>query len=533
MEQCSLAAPRSPLGRPLQQRPLDVLPWSVSNLSAFKFEPPKLGFNAGFQPTCRKAGRGVCKPVSEDDDWDAVIKASQHPAVCGRYLAVEDDMLFAGLGFSMQGMASLLLLAVREHRVLIEVPVGANSRIPLTRTRPHLMHGRNTTLVNASTRWCDRPPYTMQCAYAAWTHCTLPDHLMRSSVRLVSKSEHWHHGETATRHLKDHPAAVVHVRTSSALEHLPRGVAHSAAYRHLTRPRPWVMRIAECVMREAGLRPYSYASVFIRNSVEKRNEMALHGHGSPRVSAFVQVVSSLHAMLGWRTVHLQTSDAASYRSFRAQAAAAGLLVGATSNARSSNDRWGGWMSERQLLAGGQDTAAQHHRSAVSPLIGRGSTRSDAPESTPLLREFTVGVVNAHIASLAGALLAPLSSAWTGYLATQMGENTSYWTTTKGIYLCCSCLRLDRYVPHSSKLALGATTRERRANLLLRPHAAGVRWHASSTGRRAEAFLGCALSKLAAQAEARRGELNCTVTRFNTAQVKWAAPETTSHRCGSS
>ena len=234
------------------------------------------------------------------------------------------------------------------------------------------------------------------------------------------------------------------------------------------------------------------------------------------MSDFFEVVRHLQQTFGWRHVHVQTSDASSFREFEARAPASGLVIGATSNPRSDHDTWGGWMDAKQLGAG-----------------------SATPLATPLLQEFVVGVVNGYIASKAGALLAPLASAWTGYLAYQMGENGSYWTRTEALYLCCSCLSLDRYVPHSSFLAPNTKLHERRANLLLRP-APAVRWHQQShaikhlahageptagTQRETQlsSFLSCASSELTHRIRGRA--INCTLTRFNAELVRWARSAT--------
>ena len=93
----------------------------------------------GFEPTCRKTGRGVCEPVSKNEGWEHLIRASQHPRVCHRWLVVEDDMMCAGLGFAMWKLASLLLIAIKENRVLIEVPVGTQPHLPLVQQRAPVM----------------------------------------------------------------------------------------------------------------------------------------------------------------------------------------------------------------------------------------------------------------------------------------------------------------------------------------------------------------------------------------------------------
>ena len=50
-----------------------------------------------------------------------LIRASQHPSACDRLLLVVDDMGGAGLGMTARMLSSLLLIAVRQRRVLTEV----------------------------------------------------------------------------------------------------------------------------------------------------------------------------------------------------------------------------------------------------------------------------------------------------------------------------------------------------------------------------------------------------------------------------
>ena len=67
------------------------------------------------------------------------IWASQFPERCERFLLVEDDLARAGLGFSAKIWAAALLFAVREERVLLEVPRGEirrRSLVPDSRLRP-------------------------------------------------------------------------------------------------------------------------------------------------------------------------------------------------------------------------------------------------------------------------------------------------------------------------------------------------------------------------------------------------------------
>ena len=57
-----------------------------------------------------------------------------------------------GLGMTARVLMSALLWAVRIDRVLVEAPLANVSRA----------------------RWCDRPPYTLQCFVQPWSHCRPP-----------------------------------------------------------------------------------------------------------------------------------------------------------------------------------------------------------------------------------------------------------------------------------------------------------------------------------------------------------------------
>ena len=66
---------------------------------------------------------------------------------------------------------------------------------------------------------------------------------------------------------------------------------------HLFRPRPWVRRIGDCIMRRDGLSPFGFASFFIRHSPEKSAELAKLGHGRVPLEAFDLVLAALPAAL--------------------------------------------------------------------------------------------------------------------------------------------------------------------------------------------------------------------------------------------
>ena len=72
-----------------------------------------------------------------------------------------------------------LLLAVRDQRVLLEIPSSHPNRSRLWCDRPPytfltlaltLTRTRTLTLTR-----CDRPPYTFGCVFEPWSYCAAPD----------------------------------------------------------------------------------------------------------------------------------------------------------------------------------------------------------------------------------------------------------------------------------------------------------------------------------------------------------------------
>jgi hypothetical protein len=102
-------------------------------------------------------------------DVRAALWASQFRNDCSRLLLFEDDMSGCGLGFTSALIENLLLYAVAQNRVLIEVPV--NSSWHNVRGHMPFNEGRKPAL---SPRWCDDGPATHQCYYSRLTHCEVP-----------------------------------------------------------------------------------------------------------------------------------------------------------------------------------------------------------------------------------------------------------------------------------------------------------------------------------------------------------------------
>jgi len=238
--------------------------------------------------------------VHREDGWLPVIHASQHPRACHRYLLIEDDMQNTGLGFTGRMLAAVLLFAVRQRRVLLEV----------------LAHDERTGQPVPG-RWCDdRPPYTLQCAYEAWTSCALPDVASFDASSSVSSVASYevncscleHNGGGQGRHvsnctghvdsfrdrvgclidaLREEP--VVRMRLSSfykaqALWTGPGPDAFAvltAAHRLLFSPRRWVRELASCFMDRHGLTRGGFLSVHVRTSPQKEHESNRGGKHMP------------------------------------------------------------------------------------------------------------------------------------------------------------------------------------------------------------------------------------------------------------
>ena len=80
------------------------------------------------------------------DGWASAIRLNQFPSVCRRYLLVEDDLEGAGLGFTARLLVPVLMLAMREQRVLLEVkpPAGAPFARPQRNGSPGRWCGENS-----------------------------------------------------------------------------------------------------------------------------------------------------------------------------------------------------------------------------------------------------------------------------------------------------------------------------------------------------------------------------------------------------
>ena len=363
----------------------------------------------------------VEKPRNSDD-WADAIEASQFPAQCGRFLLVRDDFRGSGLGWTARMFASALLLAMRQSRVLLEIPVW---------------HGSSR-----DARWCRQPPYTLQCFYRAWSHCKPPleralSYEERCEGHNSSRTRGWQDDESSgfgqSRRIRFNPNChsrhwsdpvpfsrfsnidVLSVRLSTIHTHSawwagPGNDAHNGDFQRLLAsahrflfgsPRPWVRELAACTMARANLQAGQFLSVHVRLSPEKTKEQGKHG--VVVVEAYSLLVQALlnastamrkeHPSLasGLHQLFLQTANPDALGNFTqlltmlSGGGDRAARVSFTDNPRHIHDTWGGWVDDAYTIT----------------------------------QQTTVGVVNAHIARQAAMLISPSNSVWTAFLKQMM------------------------------------------------------------------------------------------------------------------
>jgi hypothetical protein len=345
---CTITAPDDPaslLGPPTVVPP-NLAPWGAAEIHALRHT-----HRWQFSPRNASA-----------DGWKDAIYRSQFRANCDRLLLVEDDLTKAGMGFTAKLWTVALLVAMKDNRVLVEV---------------RMVKQGNATRSDGfeRPRWCDRPPYTLQCLYAPWTHCAEPGEnatVIRPGGRPL-KTNKWPHNEPYIR------TGLGRLHRQGLFWYGAKSAASREAGRFLFRPRPWVAAQAECVMRDAGLVPRSFLSVHIRHSVEKQKEGAKLGVALPSLDAYGSLSAALAADTGIKQVFLQTASPVGLEQFADFCRTKGLQLAYTNNSRSENDAWGGWK-------GGSE-----------------------------MEQAAVGAINAHIGSLAAVSVSPELSLWTQFL----------------------------------------------------------------------------------------------------------------------
>lgn len=335
---CPLTVPLDPAGinGPVRSRPSELPLWGADNLSLL-----------------RHSHRYHFAPVNESaDGWASVMRASQFPVDCSRLLLVEDDMNSSGIGFTAKIWGFALLMAMRDGRVLLEVPRALGV-----------------------SRWCDRPPYSFQCLYEDWSHCALPP---AGTPEVIPggrplKISRWPHEAPIVR------TGLGRIHRQGLLWYAARKSPVTAAVAFLFRPRPWVRAVGDCLMEKAGLKPGQFLSIHIRHSKEKAAEGKRLKVELPALRAYHPLAEALANDTGFRDIFLQTASPVALADFERFSRHHGFGVSYTDNSRSENDAWGGW---------------QH-----------GSEMEQA----------AVGAVNAYVGTQAAVIVSPELSLWTDFL----------------------------------------------------------------------------------------------------------------------
>ena len=346
------------------------------------------------------------------------LRTRQFPPSCSdaKFLLLEDDLDSAGFGWTARMLASVLTIAKRQGRVLLEMPLNASWQ---HNRKAHSRWHKKSGVADPGgkrPRWCDRAPWTLQCFYQPWTQCPPPS----SSTRVfkpgvesddplikVFKSSRYRMATHVQLKLSwiatsgsTWGAALVGKETKSkdrahtkelfAIGMAEMQAAFDASIHLLYRPRPWVERLIDCVTASAT--PPSHGmptrsniiAVHIRASVEKAVEVAGRNRGTelPSVAAYFQLARGIAMQLSQPRLLVQTSSPSALRDFTRRADADGLELTFTNNTRSEHDNWGGWSPSGQM------------------------------EST------IVAAVNLRVASAAAVFISMKQSAWTGLVGAQ-------------------------------------------------------------------------------------------------------------------
>mmetsp|Transcript_12210 Transcript_12210/g.26099 ORF Transcript_12210/g.26099 Transcript_12210/m.26099 type:complete len:479 (+) Transcript_12210:76-1512(+) len=323
---CPLLVPRHLQHQTNRPRPSGLVPWSSRNVSKYPV------FHLRFAP-----------PGDVSMGWGEVIRASQHPARCNRFLLLEDDSQGSGLGADLRLASTALLIAVAQSRVLLHVP----GKQVIYRGLPNISSGK----------WCDRPPYTWDCLWEPLSHCDPPP---PDAVEVTpQKRQRW---------MDQDP--VVRITTSWLLEeglwHTSRGSIRVAAVNYLLKARPWVVRLSECLMLRSGLQAGNYLNVFIRQSPEKEQELKMK---LPSAASYFVLSKAIMDVLKINKVFVQTASPDSLGEFRGLAHFFGMPLSYTENPRSESDVHGG-RSQSASVAMWQGVVA-----AVNMYIGQRAAAS--------------------------------------------------------------------------------------------------------------------------------------------------------------
>ena len=337
-------------------------------------------------------------PEARSSSMQALASNQFEASKCGRMLLVHNDMQRQGMGWLMKHLATAMLVALKSGRAL-----------------------RPLSSVDANVHWCTVAPYTLDCFYLPSTACPAPVRVVK--VKPFSRAHAtWFAPSLMPRHAPMISMGLSEFdpsrwsKESFSVDPQANATGFAAllheAISLVVRPRAWVRRIGDCVLKRTGLEPSSpFVAVFIRDSAEKKEELRNHGHGLPLLQAYEQLAEAIATqLLPSPRIILQTSSMYAFERFTSHARARNLSVGYTENPRGSHDTWAGWKPGSEMLDG------------------------------------TVAGVNQYLASRAQYYIGLRLSAWTEWIVPAvMGGpgGAAPGSAETVLHLCCKCGHKDR------------------------------------------------------------------------------------------
>ena len=184
-----------------------------------------------------------------------------------------------------------------------------------------------------------------------------------------------------------------------------------SAHRFLFRRRPWVARLAECVLNSAGVRPHGFIAVHLRHSPEKLAEARKVGKRLPEPGEYARLTEAVRRVSGLHgTVMAQSASAVLLQAFRDNSSSQ-LRIGFTANARHEHDHWGGW--GEACFAGSSSRGGDGGEGGGDD--GGGARGHDSGSDAQPDDSLAVAAVNAQIAASSALLISPSQSTWTSFL----------------------------------------------------------------------------------------------------------------------
>lgn len=342
------------------------------------------------------------EPEPRSSSMQALASNQFEPSSCGRMLLVHNDMQRQGMGWLMKHLATAMLVALKSGRAL-----------------------RLLGSVDANVHWCTVAPFTLDCFYLPSTACPAPVRggkpFSRAQFKLFAPSS-LPRAPMLTMGLSEFDPSRWS-KASFAVDPQANATAFTSLLHEaiglVVRPRAWVRRIGDCVLKRIGLQPASpFVAVFIRDSAEKNEELRNHGHGLPLLQAYEQLAEAVATqLLPSPRIILQTSSRDAFERFASHARARNLSVGYTENPRGSHDTWAGWKPGSEMVDG------------------------------------TVAAVNQYLASRAQYYIGLRLSAWTEWVvpAVMGGPGGAAPGSAEAVlHLCCKCGHKDRIIKGGRK-----------------------------------------------------------------------------------